>query len=63
MSVGGELVDLFNCAFPSRSQQYEEARASLLYSFTQRYSECTVPCFVSDGNPPEEDRQAQPAWR
>ncbi|XP_041802502.1 cilia- and flagella-associated protein 74 [Chelmon rostratus] len=44
------------------SQQYEEARASLLYSFTQRYSEYTIPCFVSDGNPPEEDRQAQPAW-
>ncbi|XP_051280852.1 cilia- and flagella-associated protein 74 isoform X4 [Dicentrarchus labrax] len=44
------------------SEQYEEARASLLYSFTQRYSEFTIPCFVSDGNPPEEDRQAQPAW-
>ncbi|XP_035863811.1 cilia- and flagella-associated protein 74 isoform X3 [Sander lucioperca] len=44
------------------SEQYEEARASLLYSFTQRYSEYTVPCFVSDGDPPEEDRQAQPPW-
>ncbi|XP_037629906.1 cilia- and flagella-associated protein 74 isoform X4 [Sebastes umbrosus] len=44
------------------SEQYEEAWASLLYSFTQRYSEFTVPCFVSDGDPPEEDRQAQPAW-
>ncbi|XP_039657369.1 cilia- and flagella-associated protein 74 isoform X5 [Perca fluviatilis] len=44
------------------SEQYEEARASLLYSFTQRYSEYTVPCFVSDGDPPEEDRQAQPSW-
>ncbi|XP_035511787.1 cilia- and flagella-associated protein 74 [Morone saxatilis] len=44
------------------SEQYEEARASLLYSFTQRYSEYTIPCFVSDENPPEEDRQAQPAW-
>ncbi|XP_059190214.1 cilia- and flagella-associated protein 74 [Centropristis striata] len=42
------------------SEQYEEARASLLYSFTQRCSEYTVPCFVS--NPTEEDRQAQPAW-
>ncbi|KAI3357114.1 hypothetical protein L3Q82_015582 [Scortum barcoo] len=38
---------------------YEEARASLLHSFTQRYSEYTVPCFVSDGDHPEEDR---PVW-
>ncbi|XP_071331418.1 cilia- and flagella-associated protein 74 isoform X2 [Trachinotus anak] len=44
------------------SEQYEEAKASLLYSFTQRYREYTVPCFISDGDPPEEDRQAQPAW-
>ncbi|KAK9515636.1 hypothetical protein VZT92_026264 [Zoarces viviparus] len=44
------------------SEQYEEARASLLCAFTQRYRECTVPCFVSDGGPPEDDRQAQPAW-
>ncbi|XP_068589913.1 cilia- and flagella-associated protein 74 isoform X3 [Cebidichthys violaceus] len=44
------------------SEQYEEARASLLSSFTQRYGECTVPCFVSDGGPPEDDRQAQPTW-
>ncbi|XP_019132344.2 cilia- and flagella-associated protein 74 isoform X3 [Larimichthys crocea] len=44
------------------SEQYEEARASLLYSFTQRYSKYTVPCFVSDANPPEEDQQEQPAW-
>ncbi|XP_029292469.1 cilia- and flagella-associated protein 74 isoform X3 [Cottoperca gobio] len=44
------------------SEQYGEARASLLLSFTQRCSEYTVPCFVSDGDPPEEDRQAQPAW-
>ncbi|KAL7399008.1 hypothetical protein ABVT39_018484 [Epinephelus coioides] len=44
------------------SEQYDEARASLLYSFTQCYSEYTIPCFVSDGDPPEEDRQAQPAW-
>ncbi|XP_045912230.1 cilia- and flagella-associated protein 74 isoform X3 [Micropterus dolomieu] len=42
------------------SQQYEEARVSLLYSFTQRHSEYTVPCFVSDGAPPEEDQQ--PTW-
>ncbi|XP_010769280.1 uncharacterized protein isoform X1 [Notothenia coriiceps] len=44
------------------SEHFEEARASLLYSFTQRYSEHTVSCFVSDGDPPEEDLQAQPAW-
>ncbi|KAK2851123.1 hypothetical protein Q5P01_007399 [Channa striata] len=44
------------------SELYEQARASLLYSFTQRYSEFTIPCFISDGDPPEEDRQAQPAW-
>ncbi|KAM6930109.1 cilia- and flagella-associated protein 74-like [Lycodopsis pacificus] len=44
-----------------RSEQYEEARASLLYAFTQRYRECTVPCFVSDGGP-EDDRRAQLAW-
>ncbi|XP_034393240.1 cilia- and flagella-associated protein 74 [Cyclopterus lumpus] len=45
------------------SEQYEEARNSLLHSFGPRYRECTVPCFVSDGGPPEDDRQAQPAWR
>nr|XP_020468130.1 cilia- and flagella-associated protein 74 isoform X2 [Monopterus albus] len=44
------------------SELYEEARASLLYSFTQRYSEYTIPCFISDGDPPEEDKQAQPTW-
>ncbi|XP_067447707.1 cilia- and flagella-associated protein 74 isoform X2 [Thunnus thynnus] len=44
------------------SEQYEEAKASLLYSFTQHYREYTVPCYVSDGDPPEEDQQAQPAW-
>ncbi|XP_040915235.1 cilia- and flagella-associated protein 74 [Toxotes jaculatrix] len=44
------------------SELYEEARDSLLYSFTQRYSEFTIPCFISDGDPPEEDRQAQPPW-
>ncbi|XP_057673700.1 cilia- and flagella-associated protein 74 isoform X1 [Corythoichthys intestinalis] len=43
-------------------QRFEEARASLLHSFTSRYNEYTIPCFVSDGDPPEEDRQAQPAW-
>ncbi|XP_051913292.1 cilia- and flagella-associated protein 74 isoform X3 [Hippocampus zosterae] len=43
-------------------QRFEEARASLLHSFTSRYSEYTIPCFVSDGDPPEEDRQAQPTW-
>ncbi|XP_077940902.1 cilia- and flagella-associated protein 74 isoform X6 [Gasterosteus aculeatus] len=44
------------------SERQEEARASLLHSFTGRYSESTVPCFVSDGDPPEDDPQAQPAW-
>ncbi|XP_071392092.1 cilia- and flagella-associated protein 74 [Centroberyx affinis] len=44
------------------SEEYEEGRASLLYSFTRRYREYTIPCFVSDGDPPEEDPQAQPAW-
>lgn len=49
--------------FVPRGQRFEEARASLLHSFTSRYSEYTIPCFVSDGDPPEEDRQAQPTWR
>ncbi|GLD45765.1 cilia- and flagella-associated protein 74 isoform X1, partial [Lates japonicus] len=44
------------------SEQYEDARASLLFSFTQRYREYIIPCFISDGDPPEEDRQAPPAW-
>ncbi|XP_026187330.1 cilia- and flagella-associated protein 74 isoform X3 [Mastacembelus armatus] len=44
------------------SQLYEEARTSLLYSFTQHYREYTIPCFISDGDPPKEDRQAQQAW-
>ncbi|XP_051805300.1 cilia- and flagella-associated protein 74 isoform X1 [Acanthochromis polyacanthus] len=44
------------------SEQYEEAKDSLLYSFSRRYREYTIPCFVSDGDPPEEDRQAQPTW-
>ncbi|XP_077371028.1 cilia- and flagella-associated protein 74 isoform X3 [Festucalex cinctus] len=43
-------------------ERFEEARASLLHSFTSRYSEYTIPCFVSDGDPPQEDRQAQPTW-
>ncbi|XP_076023285.1 cilia- and flagella-associated protein 74 [Genypterus blacodes] len=45
-----------------RSEQLEEAKASLLYSFTQRCTKHTIPCFVSDGDPPEEDPLAQPAW-
>ncbi|XP_056155745.1 cilia- and flagella-associated protein 74 [Lampris incognitus] len=44
------------------SEAYEEGRASLLYSFTQRYSRYTIPCFVSDEDPPPEDRQAKPSW-
>ncbi|KAM4570699.1 cilia- and flagella-associated protein 74 [Fundulus diaphanus] len=41
---------------------YKKARASLLRSFTRRYREYTVSCFVSDGDPAEGDRQVQPAW-
>ncbi|XP_008283307.1 uncharacterized protein cfap74 [Stegastes partitus] len=44
------------------SSQYEEAKASLLYSFSRRYREYTVPCFVSDGDTPEKDSQVQAAW-
>ncbi|XP_063321127.1 cilia- and flagella-associated protein 74 [Pelmatolapia mariae] len=44
------------------SSWYEEAKASLLYSFRKRYREYTIPCFVSDGDPPEDDRLVQPAW-
>ncbi|XP_069383318.1 cilia- and flagella-associated protein 74 isoform X2 [Paralichthys olivaceus] len=44
------------------SEQYEQARASLLCSFTQRCSDFIVPCFISEGDPPDDDRQAPPAW-
>ncbi|XP_035761439.1 cilia- and flagella-associated protein 74 [Neolamprologus brichardi] len=44
------------------SSWYEEAKASLLYSFRKRYREYTIPCFVSDGDPPEDDKLVQPAW-
>ncbi|KAM6924912.1 cilia- and flagella-associated protein 74 [Xenentodon cancila] len=44
------------------SAQWEEAKASLLRSFSQRFREYTIPCFVSDEDPPENDRQAQPTW-
>uniref|UniRef100_A0A1A7WBR2 Chromosome 1 open reading frame 222 n=2 Tax=Iconisemion striatum TaxID=60296 RepID=A0A1A7WBR2_9TELE len=44
------------------SEQYKEAKASLLCSFTQRYRELVIPCFVSDGNPPKTDTQIQPEW-
>ncbi|XP_054636590.1 cilia- and flagella-associated protein 74 [Dunckerocampus dactyliophorus] len=44
------------------SQKFEEARTSLLHSFTPRYNEYTISCFVSDGDPPAEDRQVQPTW-
>uniref|UniRef100_A0A669BX33 Cilia and flagella associated protein 74 n=1 Tax=Oreochromis niloticus TaxID=8128 RepID=A0A669BX33_ORENI len=44
------------------SSWYEEAKASLLYSFRERYREYTIPCFVSDGDPPEDDKLVQPAW-
>nr|XP_015822445.2 cilia- and flagella-associated protein 74 [Nothobranchius furzeri] len=44
------------------SEQYKEAKAFLLCSFTQSYKELVIPCFVSDGDPPETDRQIQPPW-
>ncbi|XP_013865837.1 cilia- and flagella-associated protein 74 [Austrofundulus limnaeus] len=44
------------------SAQYEEAKASLLYSFTQRYREFTVPCFVSDRVHPETNGHVAPDW-
>ncbi|XP_034446990.1 cilia- and flagella-associated protein 74 isoform X2 [Hippoglossus hippoglossus] len=44
------------------SEQYEQARASLLGSVTQRWSDFIVPCFISDGDPPDDDRQAPPTW-
>ncbi|KAM8830181.1 cilia- and flagella-associated protein 74 isoform 1-T1 [Synchiropus picturatus] len=48
---------------PRNTELLEEARLSLLTSFTQHCSEYTVPCIVSDGDPPVEDRTAQPAWK
>ncbi|XP_072223136.1 cilia- and flagella-associated protein 74 [Leuresthes tenuis] len=44
------------------SVDYEEAKSSLLCSCSQRYREYTIPCFVSDGDPPEMHRQIQAAW-
>ncbi|XP_029910701.1 cilia- and flagella-associated protein 74 [Myripristis murdjan] len=44
------------------SEEYEEGRMSLLYSFTQRYRQYTVPCFLWDGDPSAENPQAQPTW-
>ncbi|XP_075331716.1 cilia- and flagella-associated protein 74 [Odontesthes bonariensis] len=44
------------------SVDYEQAKTSLLCSCGQRYREYTVPCFVSDGDPPGTDTQAQAAW-
>ncbi|XP_062247115.1 cilia- and flagella-associated protein 74 [Platichthys flesus] len=44
------------------SEHYEQARASLLCSVTQRWSDFIVPCFVSDGDQPDDDRQAPPTW-
>ncbi|XP_030589922.1 cilia- and flagella-associated protein 74 isoform X2 [Archocentrus centrarchus] len=48
--------------FVPGSHWYEEAKVSLLYSFRQRYREYIIPCFVSDGDAPEDDKQVQPAW-
>uniref|UniRef100_A0A3P8UU68 Cilia and flagella associated protein 74 n=1 Tax=Cynoglossus semilaevis TaxID=244447 RepID=A0A3P8UU68_CYNSE len=44
------------------SELYEQAKTSLLHTFAPRYKEYTIPCFISDGDPPEDNRQAQPAW-
>ncbi|KAM4609911.1 cilia- and flagella-associated protein 74 [Polymixia lowei] len=44
------------------SEEYEAGRASLLYSFKNRYDRYTIPCFVSDGDPPENDPNAEPPW-
>ncbi|XP_056897121.1 cilia- and flagella-associated protein 74 isoform X5 [Takifugu flavidus] len=41
---------------------YEEARTTLLCHFPQCFNEYIVPCFVSDGIPPEEDLQEPPPW-
>uniref|UniRef100_A0A674PN85 Calcium channel, voltage-dependent, L type, alpha 1D subunit, b n=1 Tax=Takifugu rubripes TaxID=31033 RepID=A0A674PN85_TAKRU len=57
----GEFVHWFN-SFPLRSWLYEEARTTLLCHFPQCFNEYIVPCFVSDGIPPEEDLQEPPPW-
>jgi hypothetical protein len=46
-----------------RSEAYEAGRAALLYSFPGRLRRYVVPCFVSDGDLPADDPQAQAAWR
>uniref|UniRef100_A0AAX7W772 Abnormal spindle-like microcephaly-associated protein ASH domain-containing protein n=1 Tax=Astatotilapia calliptera TaxID=8154 RepID=A0AAX7W772_ASTCA len=56
------FICLIVTLFLLRSSWYEEAKASLLYSFRKRYREYTIPCFVSDGDPPEDDKLVQPAW-
>ncbi|KAM6981917.1 LOW QUALITY PROTEIN: cilia- and flagella-associated protein 74 [Tautogolabrus adspersus] len=48
--------------FLQGSQLYEKARLSLLCSFTQRYREYTIPCYVLDGEPSENDIEAQQTW-
>uniref|UniRef100_UPI0037E86F41 cilia- and flagella-associated protein 74 n=1 Tax=Semicossyphus pulcher TaxID=241346 RepID=UPI0037E86F41 len=45
-----------------KSEMYEKARASLLYSFVQRDREYTVPCFVLDGDHSVKDYEDQLAW-
>ncbi|XP_061590862.1 cilia- and flagella-associated protein 74 [Cololabis saira] len=44
------------------SAQWKEAEVSLLRSFSQRFREYTIPCFVSDDDPSETDRQLRPTW-
>ncbi|XP_052338113.1 cilia- and flagella-associated protein 74 isoform X1 [Oncorhynchus keta] len=45
----------------SGSEEYAVGRASLLHSFPEHYSRYVIPCFVSDGEPPQSDPQAQPS--
>ncbi|XP_056449584.1 cilia- and flagella-associated protein 74 [Gadus chalcogrammus] len=44
------------------SEAYEAGRAALLYSFPGCLRRYVVPCFVSDGDLPADDPQAQAAW-
>ncbi|XP_065817273.1 LOW QUALITY PROTEIN: cilia- and flagella-associated protein 74 [Labrus bergylta] len=44
------------------SQLYEKARLSLLCSFTQRFREYSIPCYVLDGEPSENDIETQQPW-
>ncbi|KAM9505754.1 cilia- and flagella-associated protein 74 isoform 3-T3 [Salvelinus alpinus] len=45
----------------SGSEEYAAGRASLLHAFPEHYSRYVIPCFVSDGDPPQSDPHAQPS--